>query len=509
MAAGNLYRGILTGLGGVNLFAGSGMLAMLLGMGARPLDHLYVAALVGIGLILMWRALSPRSLTHPQGVSGGIFALLLLAVLGAASTLTGGLAGNLLEQGGMANGLLYGLVPGLLMLGLIVTMVLPVLVILIVRETAPATSEPALPASPRTALELTHIVLLRLTGIAGFLAAAFALATMVETPTQKAVFGSLGLIGSLTLLLPSLTPRFMARPSRLHHFIGFNLLATILAALPLLAYFIPLGSEVATRPQVDPVTGLVVVPDAWTFFMAANRITQVAMASVLIPIQLAWFTMLILLTRPPARSRTRPNDPARAIPAVEKRPVSLPTAKRGLPAVGAAMKLYVAADWIILRLLGLGLIGTAWMLWDAVKTGRTPQAAILAHGGEPMTAVYLYAGFGALLTVPLLLPRFIMSPRHVIGGLAKSILLVVAALILLTPLEIAMVTFTDKAFHATLIATVPKLFKAVTGVAVTSTLLIAFFRQLGNLPQVDYKGDPKIALSSQQLHELRKARMPG
>ncbi|WP_139176671.1 hypothetical protein [Jannaschia faecimaris] len=202
-----------------------------------------------------------------------------------------------------------------------------------------------------------------------------------------------------------------------------------------------------------------------------------------------------------------PKDPARAMPVKERKPVRLPEKK--LPALGAAMKLYIAADWIILRILGLGLMATAYMLWTMIDDGQTFQAEALAHGKDPLTAVYVYGGVGALLGIPFLLPGRIARPKNVGYGLIKAVLLVGAAYVLIVPMDVAIVTFTPDIYHPTLIETVPRLFKAICGIAVTSALLISFFRQLNGLPAVDYKGDAKVTLTAAQLHDLRKARMQG
>ncbi len=223
------------------------------------------------------------------------------------------------------------------------------------------------------------------------------------------------------------------------------------------------------------------------------------------------FGLMLLLVMPDMRRqkplRPDPNDPARAIPVAERKPVPIADFNKKLPAIGGAMKLYVAADWLILRLLGLGLMGTAYLLWDMIATGRTFQAGQLAFGNDPTRAMYAYAAVGAIIALPFLLPRRIAAPRHVGFGLVKAVILVAVAFVLITPLSVAIELFAPEAYRPTLIATVPNLFKAIAGIAVTSVLLIAFFRQLNTLPAVDYKGDPKVSLSQQQLHDLRLARM--
>ncbi len=95
------------------------------------------------------------------------------------------------------------------------------------------------------------------------------------------------------------------------------------------------------------------------------------------------------------------------------------------------------------------------------------------------------------------------------GGLLKAIVLVGSALALISPMRVAVLNFTPEVYHLTLLATVPTLFKAITGVAVTSTLLIAFFRQLGTSQRTNYRGEPVVMLSADDLRQWRAARMGG
>ncbi|MEO0859014.1 MAG: hypothetical protein AAFY65_00270 [Pseudomonadota bacterium] len=178
-----------------------------------------------------------------------------------------------------------------------------------------------------------------------------------------------------------------------------------------------------------------------------------------------------------------------------------------LPTIGAAMKLYIGTDWIVMRLLGMGLLATAYLQWTFIQQGREFFATQLAQGLDPMHALYFYAGFGALLAVPFMLPLFIVRPSHVIGGLVKAGILVAAGLILLPMTHVAIDMFFTDLYRPTLHATVPRLFKAIMGVAVTSALLISFFRQLGKTPKVDYMGRAMREYSAQELSDMRRARM--
>ncbi|MGB3687968.1 MAG: hypothetical protein WBA02_01585 [Jannaschia helgolandensis] len=292
------------------------------------------------------------------------------------------------------------------------------------------------------------------------------------------------------LLIPWWLPRGLRRPTQGRDLIWLSVHGIIVVVYPLLLE--PMLAAILALPDI-PLT-------------AAQQKSASPMWSLFIP-----FGLMLLLVMPDMRRqkppRPDPNDPARAIPVAERKPVPIADFNKKLPAIGGAMKLYVAADWLILRLLGLGLMGTAYLLWDMISTGRTFQAGQLAFGNDPTRAMYAYAAVGAIIALPFLLPRRIAAPRHVGFGLVKAVILVAVAFVLITPLSVAIELFAPEAYRPTLIATVPNLFKAIAGIAVTSVLLIAFFRQLNTLPAVDYKGDPKVSLSQQQLHDLRLARM--
>lgn len=178
-----------------------------------------------------------------------------------------------------------------------------------------------------------------------------------------------------------------------------------------------------------------------------------------------------------------------------------------LPSIGAAMKLYVVADWVVLRALGAGLLGVAWMLWTAQEAGRAGDVTALSRGLEPAIAIYAYAVLGALLLLPVALPMGLASPRHVFGGLLKAVMLVGAAWALMDPLDVAIDAYATEPYRPTLHAAVPKLFKAIAGIAVTSALLIAFFRQLSRPVRIDHTGAAIHVLSPAEMAAMRRERM--
>lgn len=326
----------------------------------------------------------------------------------------------------------------------------------------------------------------------------------------------LGILGGLSLLLVRMMPRFLARPTRWYHFVLIGLYLSALAAIaPLTFVLFPIFK--AASQFSDPTllnlhaaafqNALLRLPAG----MTAQLIGTVANLSLIV-------TTILLIRRLPTvdghdADELRPYSastygadvPEVAKPVKDRAKAKLPEPK--LPSIGAAMKLYIVADWLVMRLLGAGLLWTGYLLFQMIQAERWSQAAKLSYGQDPMHALYAYGLSGALLAVPFLLPRRIVAPRSVLGGLFKAVILLAACLVLLPMLDVAITTLTPDIYHATLQATMPSVFKAVAGVAVTSALLISFFRQLGATPQVDYTGKPVVVLSERELRELREARM--
>ncbi|MEM8824643.1 MAG: hypothetical protein AAGF30_13615 [Pseudomonadota bacterium] len=357
---------------------------------------------------------------------------------------------------------------------------------------------PAPAPAQRTTLERVHLFFIRLTGVAMFGTVAWGTVTQPNPIVWAVIAAAVGLLTAILFLSPRWTPRVIARPSRWYHFFGFNLLTGFLMCLALLPFAYGTYEPIFTQAFEDARAGIERSPEEIAA-MATATLTQgpglLAFALIGIPLQLAWFTMIGLLFQKPSSE------------AGMARTKRAPVANPELPAISAAMKLYQIADWVVLRALGLALLWTAYMMWQVIQADRVWLIDALAQGIDPMTALFIYAGLGAFLVVPFIMPRFLSSPRHVVGGLAKSFLLVVAALVLIAPLNVAIVLYTPDIYHATLHATAPRAFKAVAGIAVSSALLISFFRQLSSVPQIDYQGRAVRVYSNEELAEMRRARM--
>ncbi|MFO6463333.1 hypothetical protein ACK8OR_02985 [Jannaschia sp. KMU-145] len=525
------HQGALTAVGVSYAFAAAITFysaAQALGLLADPAAHLTtllaMAATLPLPLLLAVPRLLPKAISEPSRwyhVPLVIIALLVLSAIGAyplyLRALAAGIPTEVINRYDSAFLTVTGLVS---VIAAIVTS------IRLVRrgplggsgvQSIPVDDlAPALRQAPvrSTKLESTHLFFLRLTGLPMFGSVAYGAATEPNPMIWGIVAAALGLVAAVMHLSPRWTPRVLARPSRWYHFFGWNLLESLLFCFALLPFVAGAYGPIIAQAAEDAAAGIersqaeigeLVV----TSLMASPGV--LAYFAISIPVTLAWFTMIGLLfqkpsARPVAATTTRTSD----MPAVAKElpPIPKRVAKRAqLPAIGAAMKLYLVADWLVLRLVGLGLLGTAYMLWLMIEAERTSRAAQLSYGQDPMHALYAYAGLGTLLALPFLMPGFLSRPNHVAGGLAKAVLLVVSAFLLLPALHLAIDLFTPDIYHATLHLTVPNVFKAVAGIAVTSALLISFFRQLGGLPKMDGMGNPKIEMSPAEMRDMRIARM--
>ncbi|MGB3407947.1 MAG: hypothetical protein WBA67_10675 [Jannaschia sp.] len=533
------HEGALATVGMVYFFSGVIVfyaVASAMGLLDDPIANGPSLVMLGVTLplplILVIPRLQPRALKAPSRWYHFFFVVLLATILSASGEFPIAL-----------QGLTAGLSPEtiarydsnfLTLVGPIAVLVLIVTSIKMIRRggTGPtaSTSERVQPdehyredqssdaAVRRTGLEKTHLVFIRATGLVMFAAAAYGTATEPNPAIWKAVSAFLALAAAVMFLSPRWTPRVIARPSRWYHFFGFNLLCTALILLALLPYVVGVYGPIIELAAADAQAGITRSPEdlnAAIMPFLTDGPAFIAYLAISLPITLAWFTMIGLLFQKPSVAYSsealRPYSSQRVsdMPAVGRskdiRKGKLPEPK--LPSIGAAMKLYVAADWLVMRLLGLALLGVAYTIWTLLEIGRELPLIPLSYGQDPKTMMIVYGVLGMFMAVPFLLPRFLTAPRTVAGGLAKAVLLVVTVLFLLPALHVMIDLHTPPIYHATLHATVPNVFKAIAGIAVTSALLISFFRQLGATPKVDYTGKPIVVLSETDLRELRAARM--
>ncbi|PWJ15867.1 hypothetical protein [Jannaschia seohaensis] len=389
----------------------------------------------------------------------------------------------------------------------------------------PAAQIPEIDAAETSVFLSTHRALLAFAGIA-LAMSAFMLGRLVYEPGPvRVLYGIIdlelvalalcaaGILTGGTLLFARTMPRFVYRPTRWFHFFGVGVWLILLSA-PLVAAIgaAPFGFALAEQQfvlapeQVADVIA-VAVSEARGQVMATilGAIASLGLiASTAFVISRPLPSTLVEAPLPPYSATTAvPTVPE--VPKKDMRRGTLPEPK--LPATGALMKLYVAADWLVLRLLGAGLLGTGYLLWQMIQADRQLPQLALSYGFDPLHALIGYCAFGALMAVPFLLPRAIVAPRHVIGGLIKAALLLVAGYVLRPVLPTAINLLVDDKYHATLNYVGPIAFNAVIGVAVLSALLISFFKQMGKTPKTDYLGKPVIEMTPADLQRLRRARM--
>ncbi|UWQ20498.1 hypothetical protein [Jannaschia sp. W003] len=176
-----------------------------------------------------------------------------------------------------------------------------------------------------------------------------------------------------------------------------------------------------------------------------------------------------------------------------------------LPNVGPLMKAYRAVDWVMLRILGLGLVALAW----AIRTLADPEkCAAVLHGITPQTATVVYFVWGLLLAFPVLLPRGIANPHTVLAGALKAALILAATAALLPALDLLVEMQVPRDYRNAVAGAVPNVVKAVAGLAVLSTVAVAFFRQLGAGSRGGAVPDKRAAgPTAEELRELRRSRM--
>lgn len=538
--SGKIYRFTLSAVGAFHALFGIAALTFMIGSGPYLYGYAFVLAIMLVGAVIGSRGLSPRFLRHPDGQLEGLGCLLALCVLGGASFLAGGYLGGMFEARGLENGIVYGMAPGGLLLGLMASFVLPVLIFMTAHnggtvtqpdgaeapspamtkarrdklqaaqvKAAVAEAWPALGALPKLTARL-HWLVLRLAGLLA-LAPAIYIAHWFFTDAPEGVglvpegrrAGKLVLVlvvGAIACAVPSRIGRSGAFfvPFRFRHWLAAGVLpAPLVAALLYL-----------TLPAYPAI-----VPHPIAVDVALLRLEiSLAVGACLLLLPLATLIMVpdlaAAMTEEPALRPYSASSAPSDMPAVAKKDIrrgALPEPK--MPALGAAMKLYVTADWLVMRLLGLGLLGTGYLLWQMMEANRELPQRALSWGLEPLHALVGYAVVGALMAVPFLLPRFVVAPRHVLGGLIKAFLLVGTGFVLLPVVPTAVELLTDDKYHATLLAIAPIVFKSAMGVAVTGAILTSFFRQLGHAPKTDYLGKPMIELSQSELRNLRAARM--
>ena len=531
------YRSALKLFGAAHLSLGLWWIGQMIANPPLAYGWLCVLVLLGVGALLASDMLCPNLLARPRRWYAILAAMVLLSILGAATCLSGIFIGNVLDRRGGENMFLLGAAPGAL-LTLASLTVLP----LVARFGRPTDTGAKLDGGGTISSWHRINALARRRADAEELAApdrGWALVLSILEAVSRALCC---LLATITMAL-WLRAWWVNHPSfdllTLDIAIGSQVMAA--AIVTIVTAFAALPLKIVAPRILRPRSGREASGRAFAIFTSgaiayvlAPRLAAIGMwptpllplVDHLQPIVVAAVLLSSLTGFLLARTGPRLEDlyaaldqgtPIHAdsdLPRVvrtekAKTPKRLkaPTEAK-IPALGFAMKLYVIADWVVLRALGAGLVGTGYMLQQMMAAGRTSRVEPLVWGQEPLHALWAYYMVGALLLVPVLLPRWIARPCHVAGGLAKAALLVVVGFLLMRPLEMAIILYTDDMYHATLAATVPRLFKATAGVAITAALITSFFRQLGTSPRQDHTGRPIEMLSADELRKMRHGRMP-
>jgi hypothetical protein len=369
-------------------------------------------------------------------------------------------------------------------------------------------------ASTRTVLGL-HNATLAVAGIATLMTGAGILRLLQLDPELFARLGQPGPIGvvralavfailaGVSLFVAQAMPRAVSRPSRpLHVLAVYGWLA--LLALPALLAFVavPLGLPSMIGPGA---------------YLAGLR-TNLALLAVLPGITAtAWIglgalTVLLATTvgtiaTSPRRARADAAQEAEAAPPRRVLP-PVPRALRPRPwPVRLAVMAFRGVDWLVLRLLGAGLLGGAWVLWSTLQAERPAEETGLTWGQDPLHALALYAALGLVLAVPLLLPRTVLVPGNVVMGLVKATLIAGSAVLLMPALAPLAAFLPPDAVPPALLSEAPLALRVAAAFSVALAVLDGLVGQFGRKRRLDYAGRPIIELTPDELRQLRLSRM--
>lgn len=198
-------------------------------------------------------------------------------------------------------------------------------------------------------------------------------------------------------------------------------------------------------------------------------------------------------------------------PATERR-AAAPNLSRRL-VDGRFYRLYVAADWLTMRLVGLGLLLVAATLWQLVRRGQGDLAAALTFDQPAQLVFYAYGAIGAMLVVPVVLPGPFHAPKGPGEGLCKALLALLAGVALARAVGVLWPGAVTAAWDVGLPAALAALPAGalVTGLKVAFALValgavaVPMARRAAGL-RYDLEGRPVLSLTGQELRQLRLAR---
>ncbi len=171
---------------------------------------------------------------------------------------------------------------------------------------------------------------------------------------------------------------------------------------------------------------------------------------------------------------------------------------------GGLIKTYAALSWIILRLYALAFLGLAYIAVQWLDVAN-PLLATLSFGFDPLRAIVVLAFVGTFLLLPPLTPGFLRTPRSIIAGALKSVIIVgfTYYLSLTVPLVLQTGLVPNGAELASL---VPLTLKSIAATAITGSILVACSQQLSRA-RLKARGLAANAAAPQELRHLRHLRM--
>lgn len=170
-----------------------------------------------------------------------------------------------------------------------------------------------------------------------------------------------------------------------------------------------------------------------------------------------------------------------------------------------AQRLFGAFEWGLLKLCGLCLAYAAWSLHAGQETGSAFDP--LLYGHDRLHGAIAYGAVGGLLAVPFVLPRRVVRPRTVLGGVAKAFALVVLSGAVVPVLDVLTGTVLPEMGVPDVRDVVHDGARAAFAGAAVGNVVFAFLRQLAEPERRDAAGRPIRAVRPDDLRALRASRM--
>lgn len=182
---------------------------------------------------------------------------------------------------------------------------------------------------------------------------------------------------------------------------------------------------------------------------------------------------------------------------------------------GGAMRAYVIASWVILRLYAAAFAGCAWVVfeWSRLDHPALPDLLFGLDASAVMTGLGMLA---VLLGLPFLTPRFIATPQNVFLGLLKAVVLIGLAYLLLIYSAVIFDTWHSH-LGTVLKQAAPLVIKSIVVLAVTGAIFVGLLNSLQATPtHKTRKKKPRSAwearlegldLQGNVLRDMRKSRM--